>query len=165
MAVSYTHLERDKNYPCILMWSPGNEVGTGKSLEGMLQYFDENDPTRLIHYQGWNDSEYVDMESNMYPAYTDVEKKGKSGKSPYVMCEYDHSMGNSTGALKEMCIRDRHNTQSVDVPPQETVDITLEGYTAPANLQPVSYTHLSAFASAVSSAVRSAVPARCINAS
>ena len=25
-----------------------------------------------------------------------------------------------------------HNTQSVDVPPQETVDITLEGYTAPA---------------------------------
>ena len=29
-----------------------------------------------------------------------------------------------------------HNTQSVDVPPQETVDITLEGYTAPANLQP-----------------------------
>ena len=37
----------------------------------------------------------------MYPAYTDVEKKGKSGKSPYVMCEYDHSMGNSTGALKD----------------------------------------------------------------
>ena len=97
-------LERDKNYPSVLMWSPGNEVGTGKSLEGMLQYFDENDPTRLIHYQGWNDSEYVDMKSQMYPAYTgsqSVEQNGQRSTMPFVMCEYDHAMGNSVGALKD----------------------------------------------------------------
>lgn len=97
-------LERDKNYPCVLMWSPGNEVGTGKSLEGMLQYFDENDPTRLIHYQGWNDSPYVDMKSQMYPSYTgsqSVEQNGQRSTLPFVMCEYDHSMGNSTGGLKD----------------------------------------------------------------
>ncbi len=97
-------VERDKNYPSVIMWSPGNEVGTGKSLEGMLKYFDENDPTRLIHYQGWNDSPYVDVKSQMYPAYTgsqSVEQNGQRSTLPFVMCEYDHAMGNSVGALKD----------------------------------------------------------------
>lgn len=93
-------VERDKNYPSVVMWSPGNEVGTGASIQGMLEHFD-TDSTRLIHYQGWNANPLVDMTSNMYPEVSAVDKAGRSTKTPYVMCEYVHSMGNSTGSMKD----------------------------------------------------------------
>lgn len=93
-------VERDKNYPCVIMWSPGNETGTGASIQGMLEYFD-TDTTRLIHYQGWNDNPLVDVESNMYPEISAVEKAGRSTARPYIMCEYDHAMGNSAGSLND----------------------------------------------------------------
>ena len=60
-------LERDKNYPCVIMWSPGNETGTGDSLQAEIDYFQNNDDTRVVHYQGWNDNAGVDVWSNMYP--------------------------------------------------------------------------------------------------
>lgn len=93
-------VERDKNYPCVIMWSPGNETGTGASIQAMLEYFD-TDSTRLIHYQGWNANELVDVESNMYPEISAVKKAGTSTNSPYIMCEYDHAMGNSAGSLND----------------------------------------------------------------
>ncbi|WP_230399463.1 glycoside hydrolase family 2 TIM barrel-domain containing protein [Novisyntrophococcus fermenticellae] len=91
-------LERDKNYPCIIMWSPGNETGTGKSLQAEIDYFQNNDDTRVVHYQGWNDNAGVDVTSNMYPELSAI--KG-SYKKPYIMCEYVHAMGNSVGGLKD----------------------------------------------------------------
>ena len=44
------------------------------------------------------------MKSQMYPSYTgsqSVEQNGQRSTLPFVMCEYDHSMGNSTGGLKD----------------------------------------------------------------
>lgn len=90
-------VERDKNYPCVIMWSPGNETGAGASLQKELEYFKNADGTRPIHYQGWNANPLVDVESNMYPEIS----KMKSSDRPYIMCEYLHTMGNSGGALKE----------------------------------------------------------------
>ena len=43
----------------------------------------------------------VDMGSNMYPGSGVIGYNRGDGKIPYVMCEYDHAMGNSVGALKE----------------------------------------------------------------
>ena len=91
-------LERDKNYPCVIMWSPGNETGTGDSLQAEIDYFQNNDDTRVVHYQGWNDNAGVDVWSNMYP---NVGKQVKNQKKPYLMCEYLHAMGNSCGGMKE----------------------------------------------------------------
>jgi len=91
-------LERDKNYPCVIMWSPGNETGTGGSLQAEIDYFQNNDDTRVVHYQGWNDNAGVDVWSNMYP---NVGKQVKNQKKPYLMCEYLHAMGNSCGGMKE----------------------------------------------------------------
>ncbi|MGG7212573.1 glycoside hydrolase family 2 TIM barrel-domain containing protein, partial [Clostridium nigeriense] len=94
-------LERDKNYPSILIWSPGNETGAGQSINGMLKYFNENDSTRLIHYQGWNANEYTDMESMMYPDIDTVLRRGQNNSRPFIMCEYAHAMGNSLGSLND----------------------------------------------------------------
>ena len=94
-------LERDKNYPSVLIWSPGNETGAGASINGMLKYFDENDPTRLIHYQGWNDNQYTDMEGRMYPTLDEVITRGKNNARPFIAMEYAHAMGNSLGSLND----------------------------------------------------------------
>ncbi len=91
-------LERDKNYPCVIMWSPGNETGAGDSLQAEIDYFQNNDDTRVVHYQGWNDNAGVDVWSNMYP---NIGKQVKNSKKPYLMCEYLHAMGNSCGGMKE----------------------------------------------------------------
>lgn len=58
------------------MWSPGNETGTGDSLQAEIDYFQNNDDTRVVHYQGWNDNAGVDVWSNMYP------NVGKQVKKP-----------------------------------------------------------------------------------
>lgn len=91
-------LERDKNYPCVILWSPGNETGTGDSLQAAIDYFQDNDDTRPVHYQGWNANEGVDVQSSMYPS---ISQMTKNAKKPFLMCEYLHSMGNSAGGMKD----------------------------------------------------------------
>ncbi len=103
-----TTFQRLKNNPAIIAWSIGNEMkytsdpnfGNG-IFRDMIWYFKKNDPTRPVHSEGQGTSMGVDMDSNMYPGVDTVRGKGGNGKMPYVMCEYDHAMGNSLGALKE----------------------------------------------------------------
>ena len=45
-------VERDKNHPSIVMWSLGNECGTGRGLSAMADWIRERDPSRVIHYEG-----------------------------------------------------------------------------------------------------------------
>ena len=45
-------VERDKNYPSIIIWSVGNESGNGTNHEAMIRWCREKDPTRLIHHEG-----------------------------------------------------------------------------------------------------------------
>ena len=91
-------LERDKNHACVIMWSPGNETGTGNSLQAEIDYFQNHDDTRPVHYQGWNDNAGVDVWSTMYP---NIGSQTKNKKKPFLMCEYLHAMGNSAGGMKE----------------------------------------------------------------
>lgn len=102
---AYKHL---RNHPSIIMWSIGNEMGytsdpnaAGGLYRDMIWYFKNNDPTRPVHSEGQGDQMGVDMGSNMYPSVDTVWWRAGEGKIPYVMCEYDHAMGNSVGALKE----------------------------------------------------------------
>ncbi len=88
-------VERDKNYPSVIMWSPGNETGTGDSLQAEIDYF-KKDHTRIVHYQGWNDNPGVDVISNMYPEIGSIKT---NYTRPYIMCEYLHTMGNSGGGM------------------------------------------------------------------
>lgn len=103
-----TAFKRLKNNPCIFSWSIGNEMAytsdpnaAGELFRDMIWYFKRNDPTRPVHSEGQGNSMGVDMSSNMYPGSDWLGMNAGEGKIPYVMCEYDHAMGNSVGALKE----------------------------------------------------------------
>lgn len=99
-------LERDKNHCSILFWSLGNESYAGENLKALSDYFHGRDKTRLVHYEGcfWNRkySSISDVESQMYTKPADIRKFLKKHKDkPFMLCEYEHSMGNSTGNMDE----------------------------------------------------------------
>ncbi|WP_314586960.1 glycoside hydrolase family 2 TIM barrel-domain containing protein [Paenibacillus terrigena] len=95
-------VERDKNHPSVLIWSLGNEAGQGTNFKTESDYIRSLDPTRPIHYEGYNDAKVTDMVSHMYPAVSTLETYAKSSDPrPYIMCEYAHAMGNSVGNLQE----------------------------------------------------------------
>ncbi len=96
--------QRDKNHPCILIWSCGNESYGGSVIWQMSQRFRALDPLRLVHYEGifWDRSypDTSDMESQMYTPAAKIEEflREHPGK-PFICCEYTHAMGNSCGAM------------------------------------------------------------------
>lgn len=102
-----TAFNRLKNRTCAIMWSTGNENYYNSSAtyaDGMfydlIQYFKNNDDTRPVHCESSGSANGVDMDSNMYPSVDTVKNKTKQSM-PYVMCEYDHAMGNAVGNIKE----------------------------------------------------------------
>jgi beta-galactosidase len=96
-------VERDKNHPSIIVWSLGNESGYGRNHDAMANWIRSRDPSRLIHYHPAEDSPIVDILGPMYPSVARIIEMASDRKEtrPIVMCEYAHSMGNSTGNLQE----------------------------------------------------------------
>ncbi|MFC4336356.1 glycoside hydrolase family 2 TIM barrel-domain containing protein [Salininema proteolyticum] len=93
-------VERDKNHPSVIVWSLGNEAGGGDNFAAMADWARERDPSRPIHYEQMNS--VADIESRMYASPGWVEDYGKSGNpKPFLLCEYSHAMGNSSGNLPE----------------------------------------------------------------
>ena len=120
--------ERDKNHPCVVMWSVGNESGIGQNYQAMGEYFKSRMPGCLVHcedasriryekymreYNGQVDDDtaakeldchWIGVESRMYPNYNDIEKyymKRNVFPKPFFLCEYSHAMGNGPGCLKD----------------------------------------------------------------
>lgn len=98
---AYGLVERDKNHPSILYWSMGNESGFGPNHVAMSKWTHEYDPTRPVHYNPADNDPSVDILGPMYPTVEGFIRLAKDEKRPVIMCEYAHSMGNSTGNLKE----------------------------------------------------------------
>jgi len=96
-------IERDKNHPCVIMWSLGNESGYGPNHDAITAYIHHRDPTRPVHYHPAGKGPATDVISWMYPTIEALidSATDASDARPVVMCEYVHSMGNSTGNLKE----------------------------------------------------------------
>ncbi|MFI5801441.1 glycoside hydrolase family 2 TIM barrel-domain containing protein [Streptomyces sp. NPDC051561] len=102
-------VERDKNHPSVIIWSLGNEAGTGRGLTAMAQWIRDRDPSRLIHYEGDRGCRDTDMYSLMYPPHDEVERIGRGvdggparrRQLPLILCEYAHAMGNGPGGLTE----------------------------------------------------------------
>ena len=107
-------VERDKNHPCVVIWSLGNEAGTGANLAAMSHWVHARDPERPVHYEGDYIGAYTDLYSRMYPDLVETAAiGGESGELlecgpgearrvrslPFLMCEYAHAMGNGPGAL------------------------------------------------------------------
>lgn len=95
-------VERDKNHPCVIMWSTGNESGYGKNQDLMINWGRKRDGSRLYHCEDASrkgDCSNIDVISHMYHSVPDVEKYGmdKNNKKPFFLCEYSHAMGNGPG--------------------------------------------------------------------
>ncbi len=96
--ISMVH--RDKNHPSVIIWSLGNEAGSGCNFVAAAQAIRELDTTRPIHYERMN--EVADMDSVMYPALDVLIERGREASDkPFIMCEYAHAMGNAVGNLQE----------------------------------------------------------------
>lgn len=96
-------VERDKNHPCVITWSLGNESGNGVNFVDAYSFVKGLDKSRPVQYEQAKEGENTDIVCPMYPtveameeyaARTDVER-------PYIMCEYAHAMGNSSGNFQE----------------------------------------------------------------
>lgn len=107
-------VERDKNHPSIIMWSLGNESGSGANLQAMYEWAKQRDPSRPVHYEGTHGTASTDVYSRMYLTHADVDTIGRRQEErlddpqaddarramPFILCEYAHAMGNGPGGLR-----------------------------------------------------------------
>lgn len=136
-------VQRDKNHPCVIAWSLGNESGYGPSHDAAAAWVRHYDPSRPVHYEGaisvvQSGLCFLDGNSAtdiVCPMYTEIDylraaekqfdklaRKGaptrqregvwQGGRGrppaplapwerPIILCEYNHSMGNSNGSLAD----------------------------------------------------------------
>ncbi len=95
-------LERDKNQPSVIIWSMGNEAGNGVNFYAGYQYVKSADPSRPVQYERSLLDYNTDIFVPMYASIGYIEKYAKSDPPrPLILCEYAHSMGNSTGNLQD----------------------------------------------------------------
>lgn len=99
----YLLVERDKNHPSVIVWSLGNESGNGPNFRAGYDWIKGRDNTRPVQFEQDYACEYSDIECPMYPPYARMKKvaERENPTKPYIMCEYAHAMGNSTGGFQD----------------------------------------------------------------
>jgi beta-galactosidase len=93
---------RDKNHPCVIAWSLGNESGLGPHHAAMAAWIHAYDPTRWVQYEGGHPGpEVSDVYCPMYPDLGWVREvlADPRERRPMIMCEYAYAKGNSTGSF------------------------------------------------------------------
>jgi beta-galactosidase len=89
-------LARDKNRPCVLAWSMGNESGYGPNAQTAFDYMKANDPTRLayISQQNLGQNPRTDFEDYHYPSPDALKQTAASpnrSKVPVILTEEPHT--------------------------------------------------------------------------
>ncbi|KAG5189277.1 glycosyl hydrolases family 2, TIM barrel domain-containing protein [Tribonema minus] len=115
-------VQRDKNHPCVIAWSLGNESGYGTNHDAMAEWVRSVDTSRLLMYEpacygipkARNDGTTASVGSIiaaapvpatdvLCPMYLRVNEcrdlAATRPHAPLILCEYSHAMGNSCGGL------------------------------------------------------------------
>ncbi len=104
--------EWNKNFPCIVIWSMGNEAGPGDNFKTCYRHLKEKDPTRPVQYE--RNPWLTDMGSRQYPSVewmqrcaagdptlTDGVQTNRPVRYPYHVNEYAHNFNNACGNLAD----------------------------------------------------------------
>ncbi|WP_017256955.1 glycoside hydrolase family 2 TIM barrel-domain containing protein [Pedobacter arcticus] len=96
-------VKRDFNHPSVIIWSMGNECGNGQVFHDAYKWLKNADTTRPVQFEQAGEDWNTDIVSPMYPKidYMKSYAKDLSQKRPFIMCEYAHAMGNSSGNFQE----------------------------------------------------------------
>ena len=139
---------RDRNHPCVIVWSLGNEAGNGPNFQATYKWLKSFDPSRPIQYEravlDWNTDIYCPMYMGVDGCvnYSKNEEKKEGNKRPLIQCEYTHAMGNSNGNLTLYwnAIRENKHLQggcvwdwvdqgiAMRVPKQKATDVSANNY-------------------------------------
>ncbi len=115
--------ERDKNHPCIIVWSIGNEMGDGVNTEACAAWLKENDlQGRPVQSERAGRATHTDIFCPMYMELWLLDRwsrgqgdkwasswcgeafkweDGETPDRPLILCEYAHAMGNSVGNFQD----------------------------------------------------------------
>ncbi len=120
---------RDRNHPCVIGWSLGNESGHAAVHDAAAAWVRRTDPSRFVHHEGAARHRFphdqrtppeqmlqapdrserltTDVVCPMYPSIEMIRTWAQWAEStglddrPMLICEYSHAMGNSNGSLDE----------------------------------------------------------------
>ena len=98
-------LERDKNHPSVIVWSVGNECGSGVCTKMSYIRMKIKDNTRPVICERDIYGKHTDYIGLMYASVDYLTKFAEqhldSLNRPFIMVEYCHAMGNSCGGLQD----------------------------------------------------------------
>ena len=101
-------VRRDRNHPSVIIWSLGNEAGSGANFVDCYNWIKNEDPTRPVQYENPvhnMNKKFLHITDIICPMYWSPDNcrnyLEKDGSKPLIQCEYAHAMGNSVGNFKE----------------------------------------------------------------
>lgn len=103
MARMQAVVERDKNHASVIIWSLGNEAGNGQNFFDTYDWTKQRDPSRPVQYEqaGWRDRN-TDIRCPMYARIPELSSYARNRPDrPLILCEYEHTMGNSGGNFQD----------------------------------------------------------------
>ena len=95
-------VKTNRNHPSVIIWSMGNECGNGQVFKESYKWIKKENPTRPVQFEQALENENTDIVCPMYPPMRYMKSYAASNKTrPFIMCEYAHAMGNSSGNFQE----------------------------------------------------------------
>ena len=99
------NVETYYNHPSVIVWSLGNETDNSQNFVDAYNWIKGQDKSRPVQYERglWGHGDDSDIYCPMYMSHDGCEKyaKNDANKRPLIQCEYNHTMGNSSGGFLE----------------------------------------------------------------
>ena len=98
------NVENQFNHPSVVIWSLGNETADGPNFTAAYDWIKKEDPSRPVQFErALKDGYNSDIYCPMYRSHQECEDyvNDPQYKRPLIQCEYNHTMGNSSGGFKE----------------------------------------------------------------